>query len=319
MSEFRLKKDNILEKPEVIIITGPTASGKSDVAISLGCEIDGEIVSADSMQIYRGLDIGTAKVNREQQKIVPHHLIDICEPGDFFSVAAYKDAADKAIRDIISRGKRPIVCGGTGQYLSALLLGINYVPVNVDQALRSEFDRKARQNLPDLWRELQKIDPASAEKIAQGDKKRIVRALEVYYQTGITRSEHDRRSREKGPDYSFSAFCLTHDRPVLYARINQRVDKMLQQGLLQEAESLLKLDIPAKSTCLQAIGYKELIAFLHGEQSLESAVTQIKQSTRRYAKRQLTWFRKMNDLTWLENKNTRDACNEILQTLSIDN
>lgn len=305
--------------PAVIIVTGPTASGKSEAAIDLCRQIGGEIVSADSMQIYRGLDIGTAKVSPQQQDEIKHHLIDICEPGEKFSVALYKEAAEMAIGDIISRGRIPVVCGGTGQYLSALTLGISYVPVKVDYQLREKLGQRAINDLPDMWRELSEIDPQSAARISPGDQKRITRALEIYYQTGITRSEHDRRSKINGPAYDFKSFCLNHDRAVLYERINRRVDLMLQKGLLDEVKDLLSLNLPPDSTCLQAIGYKELILHLQGEISLAEAIDKIKQASRRYAKRQLTWFRRMDSLIWLENMTPEDFSEKMQEILSLDN
>ncbi len=287
---------------EVIVIAGPTASGKTSTAIQLCRKIKGEIISADSMQIYCGMDIGTAKATIEEQKMVPHHLIDICRPGTSFSVAAYQERAVELIRKIQSKGKVPVVCGGTGQYLSALILGLQFTQVPVDLTLRGQLNQRAKmEGLSALWQALYQVDPDAAVKIAQSDQKRIVRALELYIQTGLSKSEHIRRSKEQGPSFSFISYCLTHDRPVLYERINQRVEAMLDQGLADEVKKLIDQKIPIESTCMQAIGYKEVFAFLNGAQSLESCSAAIKQASRRYAKRQLTWFRRMDRLTWFHN------------------
>ncbi|MDW7657370.1 MAG: tRNA (adenosine(37)-N6)-dimethylallyltransferase MiaA [Bacillota bacterium] len=301
---------------QVIVVTGPTASGKSDTAILLAEQLDGEIVSADSMQVYRGMDIGTAKVDETMRRRIRHHLIDICDPGEPFSVAAYQLLAEKAIKDILARGKRPIVCGGTGQYLSALIDGLTFAPAPADPMLRRELEKKADQlGLPDLWLELEQLDPDSASRISPNDRKRIIRALEIYSLTGQPMSWHDARSRIRQPVFAYQTFCLTHDRPVLYERINNRVLQMMQKGLLDEVHLLLDKGVPVGSTSLQAIGYKELIAYLQGDCLLEQAVAKIQQASRNYAKRQLTWFRKMNSVCWLENENPEDACRKIRENL----
>jgi tRNA dimethylallyltransferase len=300
----------------VIVVTGPTASGKSDTAILLAEQLDGEIVSADSMQVYRGMDIGTAKVDEAVRRRIPHHLIDICDPGEPFSVAAYQAHAENAIKSILERGKRPIVCGGTGQYLSALIDGLTFAPAPADPVLRETLERKADQpGLPELWQALAQQDPDAARRISPNDRKRIIRALEIIMLTGQTMSWHDARSRIRQPAFCYQTFCLTHDRPVLYDRINQRVLHMMEQGLLDEVRQLMGRGLPAGSTSLQAIGYKELIAYLQGECPLEQAVAKIQQASRNYAKRQLTWFRKMNAVHWLENEDPADACQKIRQKL----
>ncbi len=285
---------------EVIVITGPTASGKTSAAIQLCRKIKGEIISADSMQIYCGMDIGLAKATEEEQGKVPHHLINICRPGTSFSVAAYQERAVSLIRNIQSKGRVPVVCGGTGQYLSALTKGLQFTQVPVDLTLRDQlYQRAESEGLSALWQALHQVDPEAAVKIAPSDQKRIVRALELYIQTGLNKSEHIRRSREQGPPFVFISYCLTHDRQILYDRINQRVDDMIEQGLADEVKKLIDQQIPVDSTCMQAIGYKEMFAYLHGTQSLETCSDAIKQASRRYAKRQLTWFRRMDRLIWL--------------------
>ncbi|MCK9253901.1 MAG: tRNA (adenosine(37)-N6)-dimethylallyltransferase MiaA [Clostridiales bacterium] len=297
----------------VIVITGPTASGKSAVALGLAERLSGEIVSADSMQVYRGMDIGTAKATPAERARVVHHLLDIREPGEPFSVVDYQREASAAIRQIQARGKTAILCGGTGQYLSALIEGITFAPAGADPALRAELEHRAeRTGAAGLWDELAQLDPASAARIAPGDKKRLIRALEVCRLTGRPMSEHVARSHETEPAFTFRSFCLNHDRPVLYRRIDQRVLDMIRQGLLEEVRSLLARPLPSGSTCLQAIGYKELSETITGSQPLSEAVERIQQASRRYAKRQLTWFRKMKNMIWLENMDTGDAISHIM-------
>lgn len=301
-----------MKKP-VIVISGPTASGKSATAILVAQAIDGEIISADSMQIYRGLDIGTAKVTPEEQQGIPHHLIDCCDPGDYFSVATFKSLATQAILDIQSRGHVPIICGGTGQYISSLVSGIDFVEIETDPDLREELNRRVdAEGLPPLYAELQQVDPVAAAAIKPRDQKRIVRALEVFKQTGKRQSEHQAESRLKGPQFDFLIFCLTHDRPVLYDRINLRVKAMFAAGLVEEVRNLRAANPQLASTSWQAIGYKEVLAYLNGEQSLQDATDLIAQSSRRYAKRQLTWFRRFEGAHWLENCTPAEAAEEIV-------
>ncbi|NLO36695.1 MAG: tRNA (adenosine(37)-N6)-dimethylallyltransferase MiaA [Clostridiaceae bacterium] len=292
----------------VILITGPTASGKSALALRLAEWLDGEIVSADSMQIYRGMDIGTAKATPAERARVVHHLLDIREPGEPFSVVDYQREASAAIRQIQTRGKTAVLCGGTGQYLSALTDGLTFASAGADPAVRAELEQlAARDGSEALWQKLAALDPASAGRIQPGDKKRLVRALEVSVLTGRPMSEHLARSRDRAPEFAFNSFCLNHDRPELYRRIDQRVRDMVERGLVEEVRALLARPLPAGSTCLQAIGYKELAETIAGSQPLSEAVARIQQATRRYAKRQLTWFRKMKGLIWLENMGADDA------------
>ncbi|HAL73833.1 MAG TPA: tRNA (adenosine(37)-N6)-dimethylallyltransferase MiaA, partial [Clostridiales bacterium] len=287
---------NQLEKPDfhpdlpVLVIAGPTASGKTETAL-LVCEaIGGEIVSADSMQIYRGMDIGTAKATWDEQKRVPHHLIDIRNPGERYSVADYKRDATAAIRDIYARNRRPVVCGGTGQYLSALIEGLSFSDDALDLNLRIELNRQADlTGLSALYTRLQQVDPVSAARLAPADRKRIIRALEVFEKTGLTINQQNEQSRLNGPDFSFEIFGLSHDRPLLYERINRRVESMVSAGLADEVRQLLAQGTSQDSTCLQAIGYKEMLPFCRGEINLADAIASIQQATRRYAKRQMTW------------------------------
>lgn len=285
----------------VLVICGPTASGKTDTALLVCAKLDGEIVSADSMQIYRGLNIGTAKASLAEQARIPHHLLDICDPGERFSVADYKTAATAAIRGIYERKKVPVICGGTGQYISALIEGLTFSETPTDLDLRRQLvEEAAAKGLPSLYSQLQALDPETAERVAATDQKRIVRALEVYRLTGKTMTQQNLDSRLKAPDFCFKSYCLSHDRAILYERINARVIRMFQSGLEEEVRALLNLNLPADSTCFQAIGYKEILPYLQGLTTLEQTVADIQQATRRYAKRQLTWFRKMQELEWLE-------------------
>lgn len=286
----------------VLVICGPTASGKTDTAL-LACEkLNGEIVSADSMQIYCGLDIGTAKASLAEQARIPHHLLDICDPGERFSVADYKTAATKAVRDIYERGKLPVICGGTGQYISAMIEGLTFSDTPTDLDLRRQLvEEAAEKGLPSLYSQLQALDPETAIRVAATDQKRIIRAMEVYRLTGKTMTQQNLDSRRNAPDFCFKAYCLSHDRAILYERINARVIRMFQSGLEEEVRALLDLNLPVDSTCFQAIGYKEVLPYLQGLTTLEQTIADIQQATRRYAKRQLTWFRKLPGLEWLEN------------------
>ena len=325
------------QRQKVLVICGPTASGKSATAIEIAKMINGEIISADSMQIYRGLDIGTAKVTEAEQQGVPHHLIDCCDPGEFFSVASYKRLALEMIESILQRGKVPIVCGGTGQYISALVEGIEFVDLPTDPELRQRLSHRADEaGLAVLYQELRRLDPETADRVKPQDRKRIIRALEIYEQSGIKPSEHLSASRH-GPAYDYQIYVLSHDRPVLYQRINERVEAMFEAGLVEEVRKLLEIrpDMlkttsssstgprhlidpaqsakPAGQGAWQAIGYKEILSLLAGQQSEVEAKAQIAQSSRRYAKRQLTWFRRIPDATWFYNLNPHDAAVRITE------
>lgn len=305
------------EKPLVIVITGPTASGKSDTALCLAEKLGGEIVSADSMQVYRGMDIGTAKVSLADRQKVPHHLIDILDPGTPFSVAAYQELAGKAIAAILDKGATPIVCGGTGQYLSALVEGLRFAMAPADPAIRARLQaREKEEGAEKLWQELEKIDPQAAARISHHDARRLVRALEIHEQTGRSMSWHDARSRMVEPAYTYRAYCLNHKRSELYRRIDQRVLQMVDLGLAGEAQQLFQKQLPPDCTCLQAIGYKEWFAFFQGETTQAETIESIQRASRRYAKRQLTWFRKMDGLIWLEDKDVHTTCHDIQTDLA---
>lgn len=298
---------------KIIVITGPTASGKSATAIELCKLIDGEIISADSMQIYRGMNIGTAKPSISERQGIPHHMMDLIDPIYTYSVAQYIRDAAIVINDILRRGKIPVICGGTGQYISALIEGTVFTSISSDKKIREELIIELdRKGISQVYKELEGIDPDSAKILHINDVKRILRAIEVYRLTGFTKSQLNRISREKGPAFACISFCITNDREILYERINNRVDAMVKQGLIEEIKQLL-IDFPALSnTAYQAIGYKEFIPYLKSEISLEEAVNIVKQSTRNYAKRQLTWFRKIDQLIWISNQNTKQITDKII-------
>lgn len=287
----------------VLAVVGATASGKTSLSIALAKELGGEIISCDSMQIYRGMDIGTAKPSKEEKEGIPHHLIDIVEPSESFSVADYAPLAAKAIEDITSRGKLPIFCGGTGLYLDAVLTANEYSEAASDPSLREELTREAEEKgAQALWERLKAEDPASAEAIHPNNVKRVVRALEIKLLTGVSKSEWDKRSRLAPSPYHSMVLGLSYpDRAVLYERIDKRVDMMLEAGLVDEVRSLIESGrLPRGSTAAQAIGYKEILAYLDGEVSLGEAVETLKTATRRYAKRQITWFGSKSYVTPVE-------------------
>ena len=283
------------------IITGPTASGKSAVALKLCEMIGGELVSCDSMQIYKGLDVGTAKATSEEQAKIPHHMIDIVEPGENYNVSMFVEDCYKAIEDILERGKTPVLCGGTGQYISALKDGLNFEDdPKADEVTDSLYEEYKAHGIDDIYRRLVESDPESASKIHPNNTRRVIRALAVYEATGKTKTQRNIDSRKEGPKFNFVLFTIDYedDRSILYDRINRRVDIMMEEGLEKEARFLYSLPIDRKSTCCQAIGYKEFLPFIDNEpgSSLERVRYEIKLNTRHYAKRQLTWFRYINDI-----------------------
>lgn len=285
------------ETAKVIVIAGPTASGKTRLGIELAKKYDGEIVSADSMQIYRGMDIGTAKATAQERAAVPHHMIDVAEPGETYSVARYVEEASACCEDIIRRGKMPVIVGGTGLYIDSLISGRDFAAREEDMSLResllAEYDSCGGEA---MLEKLRRVDPERAEKLPAGDRRRIVRALEIYMLTGITATEHDARTRALPPRYEAARIILNYaQRAELYARIDSRVDEMLAQGLFEEVRGLLSRGLSPECTAMQAIGYKEPAAALRGEMSEEEAAELIKLGSRRYAKRQLTWFGKSAD------------------------
>lgn len=287
------------EKIPLLVIGGPTASGKTRLAAELALRHGGEVVSADSMQIYRGMEIGTAKPTPEETLGVPHHLMGFVEPGQSFSVADYVALAKETIVDIHSRGHLPVLCGGTGLYIRSLITNTTFTEADNDPALRAELtQRAAQEGTEGLMQELRSFDPESADRIEPRNLPRLIRAIELYRVTGVTMTEHLRRSRLVPSPYRVCFLCLGfRDRERLYERINQRVDEMFRRGLVEEAKELLEM--PSGATAMQAIGYKELLPYFRGEVSLPEAQDTIKRETRRYAKRQLTWFRREEQARWL--------------------
>ena len=295
----------------LICIAGPTASGKTALSIALAKELDAEIVSCDSMQVYRRMDIGTAKPSMEERCGIVHHMLDVAEPWEDFSVSRYCTMASPIVDDIISRGKTAIIVGGTGLYMDNLIKGTDFAPfpsTGVRQRLESE-------PIGDVYRRLQEVDPVAAARLHIADKKRIIRAMEIFLETGETLTDHDRRTQAIPPKYKPLWFALEDaDRAHLYARIDSRVTTMLEMGLLDEIRALLDSGIPEKCTAMQAIGYKEFVAALSGECSVQEAADQVRQSSRRYAKRQLTWFRRNGAIHWLR-RTPHTTTEEILSAL----
>jgi len=298
---------------KIVVICGPTASGKTALSIALSKAFDGEVVSADSMQIYRGMDIGTAKPMKEEMDGVPHHMLDVARPGEDYSVSRYVEEATACVEDILSRGKLPIVCGGTGLYIDGLIRGTDYQPAGTDSGLRERLEGEWEvQGAEAMMARLAAVDPDSAARLHLSDKRRILRALEVYLSTGETITVHNARTKQIPPRYEALMIGLnTEPRQILYDRIDRRVGVMLEQGLLQEVQSLLDAGL-LEGTAAQAIGYKELLAYFRGEMSLEDAADLIRQKSRNYAKRQLTWFRRDERVKWIV-YNTPEAAQAVLQ------
>lgn len=284
----------------LIVITGPTASGKTALSIEMAHEKGGEIVNADSMQVYKYMDIGTAKPTIQEREGIPHYLIDEIEPTQNFSVVQYCECANKYISFIHKKGKIPILVGGTGLYIDSVVYNIKYGQAGIDRKIRDELgelaDVKGNEYLFDI---LKKIDPKSAEKIHVSDRRRIIRAIEVYRLTGETLTEQKIKSRLQESPYQTEMYALHLEREKLYDRINLRVDKMIQDGLVDEVKGLLEMGVDENTTAMQGIGYKEIALYLNGVVSFDEAIESIKQGTRRYAKRQLTWYRKNTDINWI--------------------
>ena len=299
---------------KIICIAGPTASGKTALAVDLAKAVNGEVVSCDSMQIYKGMDIGTAKPTCDEMQGIPHHMLDIVEPWEDFSVSRYCEIATPIIDDILARGKTAIIAGGTGLYMDALIRGNSFAPypsTGMRERLEVQADIDGMEAMLTL---LHSIDPESASRLHLKDRKRILRALEVYYETGETITEHNRKTQAIPPRYNPIWFALEDQhRETLYTRIDRRVEIMLKNGLLEEIHQLLDRGIPEKCTAMQAIGYKEFIQAIHGNCSLEDATLQVQQSSRHYAKRQLTWFRRNTAIHWLQRKDG-EKTREILET-----
>lgn len=287
---------------KILVVTGPTATGKTALSVELAKKLGGEIVSADSMQIYRGMDIGTAKVTKAEMQNIPHHMIDIADPSEDYSVSRYVEEADAAVRGILSRGRLPIVAGGTNLYIDSLIAGLDFAEKAEDAALRESLNKQYDDIGGEAMLEhLRGFDPERAAKLHPADKRRIVRAVEIYILTGETITRHDEETKKRPKRYDAVKIALTFaDRAVLYDRINARVDKMVSDGLFDEVKGLLDSGLSPESTSMQAIGYKEPAAYFRGEMSRDEAIELIKLSSRRYAKRQLTWLRRDDSIHWHE-------------------
>lgn len=285
----------------MIILTGPTAVGKTAASIELAKAVNGEIISADSMQVYKYMDIGSAKITKEEMDGVPHHLVNVLDPMEDFNVVRFQQMAKAAMEGIYERGHIPIVVGGTGFYIQALLYDIDFTENENDDSYRKELEEMAKEKGEEfLHSQLALVDPESAEQIHFHNVKRVIRALEFYHQTGKKISEHNAEEREKESAYHSAYFVLTDDRARLYDRIDRRVDLMMEQGLLQEVEYLRDRGLKREDVSMQGLGYKELFGYFDGEYSLEEAVRIIKRDTRHFAKRQLTWFRRERDVIWID-------------------
>lgn len=285
----------------MIILAGPTAVGKTAASIRLAKAVGGEIISADSMQVYRHMDIGSAKIRPEEMEGVPHYLVDVLEPEEDFNVVRFQQMAKAAAEEIYARGRIPIAAGGTGFYIQALLYDIDFTENDGDSSFRRELEKTAEEKGGEyLHSLLQEADPEAALQIHPHNIKRMIRALEFHHQTGGKISEHNETEREKESPYNFAYFVLTDDRSRLYDRIDRRVDLMMEEGLLDEVRFLKERGVRRDSTAMQGLGYKELYAFLDGEYPLEEAVRIIKRDTRHFAKRQLTWFKRERDVIWAD-------------------
>ena len=285
---------------KIICIAGPTASGKTALAVELAKAVNGEVVSCDSMQVYKYMDIGTAKPTVEERQGIVHHMLDVAEPHEDFSVSRYCEMASPIVDDILARGKTAIIAGGTGLYMDSLIKGNDFAPYPAT-GRREELEAlAARQGIEAVIAQLREVDPESAARLHPSDQKRIIRAMEVYLETGISITEHNRRTQAIPPKYHPVWFALEDaDRATLYQRIDRRVEQMLRDGLIEEIKALLAEGIPEKCTAMQAIGYKEFVEVIHGCCDLNTATALVQQSSRKYAKRQLTWFRRNKEIHWL--------------------
>ena len=305
---------------KVICIVGPTASGKTGLAIELAKKIDAEVISADSMQIYKDLNVGTAKVTEEEAQGIPHHMINVCNVEDKFSVADFKSMCYDKIEEIQKRGKNVIIAGGTGLYVNAVVYNMNFTEEETDTALRQELEQIAKEKGNEyLHKMLRELDPKSAEEIHMNNVKRVIRAIEMAKNVGL-KSEHmeaekTRIANEKAP-YEFVVFCIEQEREYLYSRINLRVDLMIKDGILDEAKKVYDMKLPSNNTCMQAIGYKEFFPYFEGTATLEECIETLKKETRHYAKRQMTWFNNKLDCIMLDGSKPKDELvNEIISKL----
>lgn len=301
-------------KQPLIILTGPTAVGKTKLSIALAKAVNGEIISADSMQVYKRMTIGTAKILPEEMDGVTHHLIDILEPEEEFNVVLFAKLAKQAMEQCWKQGKIPILVGGTGFYIQAVLYNIDFTENDDDKSYREELEKlAAEQGAEVLHEKLKQIDAKAAEEIHPNNVKRVIRALEFYEKSGGQKiSEHNEEQKQKESPYNFAYFVLNDNRDVVYDRINRRVDIMLEQGLVNEVKELLDAGVPTGAVSMQGLGYKEIVAYLQGECSLEDALYVLKRDTRHFAKRQITWFKRENDVIWLNRPDYNGSDEEIL-------
>ena len=302
-----------MKKP-LVILTGPTAVGKTALSIQLAKDIGGEIISADSMQVYKGMDIGSAKIKTEEMQGVPHFLIDELQPDEEFHVVRFQQLAKKYLKQIWERGHIPVIVGGTGFYIQALLYDIDFTENECDAVYRHELEQLAKEKGADyLHQKLADVDPKSAEDIHANNVKRVIRALEFYHETGQKISEHNEQERQKSSPYNFAYFVLNDDRSKLYQRIDQRIDIMLKDGLVEEVKALKEKGYTRDMVSMQGLGYKEILDYLDGEISMDEAVYRIKRDTRHFAKRQITWFKRERDVIWLSKESFGYQDDRILQ------
>lgn len=309
-----------MNKKTLIILTGPTSVGKTELSISLAKAVNGEIISADSMQVYRGMDIGTAKITPSEMAGVPHHLIDVLDPSQDFNVFMFQELAKKAMEEIYANGHIPILTGGTGFYIQSVLYDIDFSADDGDSSYRHELETLAEENgVEYLHNMLKEVDFESAEEIHCNNVKRVIRALEYYHQTGEKISMHNKEQRQKESPYNFAYFVLNDDRAAVYERINRRVDIMIENGLVDEVKKLVDEGYTRELVSMQGLGYKEIIDYLNGEISLAEAIYRIKRDTRHFAKRQLTWFGREKDVIFVNknefNYNTKAALDYMLECL----
>ncbi len=306
----------------LIVLTGPTAVGKTKLSIDLAKAVGGEIISADSMQVYRYMDIGSAKITEEEMEGVTHHLIDVLDPQEEFNVVCFQQMAKKAMEEIYERGHIPIIAGGTGFYIQALVRDIDFTETEDeetgDSSLRAQFEKIAEeQGAGVLHQMLQKVDPKSAEEIHQNNVKRVIRALEYYELTKIPISKHNEEQKQKNSPYNHICFVLNRDRAVLYDRINMRVDMMLENGLVEEVKKLANMGYTRDMVSMQGLGYKEILDYLNGECTLDEAIYKIKRDTRHFAKRQITWFKREKEVQWIQMENDSSESTVLNHMLSL--
>ena len=304
-----------MKKP-LIILTGPTAVGKTKASIGLAKALNGEIISADSMQVYKHMDIGSAKIRPEEMDGVKHYLVDVLEPDEEFHVVRFQQMAKDALNEIYAKGKVPIVVGGTGFYIQALLYDIDFTENNEDTSYRTELENLAAEKGVDFVHDmLREVDPASADAIHANNLKRVIRALEFYKQTGEKISEHNEKERAKESPYEFCYFVLNDDRDRLYQRIDLRIDQMVEEGLLEEVSALKDKGYTKDMVSMQGLGYKEILDYLNGECTFEEAIYILKRDTRHFAKRQLTWFRREKDVIWVNKNEFKHDEEQILSSM----